>query len=428
MKLLAVVITMVTLLSAGGLAVPAWMPVADDETWVIKAGSVHTGDGTVYQPGAVVISGGKIVAAAKAPDVPDGARVIDVSDGAVTPGLIDAACQRGTHQSTGFAEQSSEVIPHLSVADAVDYFSSDFEELAAGGVTTVYVTPEASSVVGSHGIVVKTAGPWQDRQVEAPPSIKVNIGLESWRRGSRNRPPFGEVTFLARRPTTRMGSVFVLRHAFYEAIEHHQNAGTESAVSNAAMDALASVLSGDTRLRFQARLDHDIETAARLADEFGLTYTLEYATECYRHLDLLAAKKTPVIFGPIYEFPRGLTARSGEGGEPCLTTLVKLRDRKIPFALTAADLSGEGSLARQAGWAVRYGLTREEALASVTSSPASLLGISDRVGALAAGKEADLVVWSGLPLESGSAVRLVLVNGQVIFDPGHLADEDKADS
>jgi imidazolonepropionase-like amidohydrolase len=385
---------------------------AAQDTIVINAASVHVGDGEVFRPGAVVLQGGKILAVGQSVTVPEGAKVIDATDGSLTPGLIDAACQLGTYSNVGFGEGESEVIPHLEVLDAVDLHSDDFEELVREGVTAVYVTPEAASVIGGQGVVVKTGGAVGERVLPSFPSVKANLGPETYRRADRNRTPFGNPNIFTRRPTTRMGSVWVFRKAFYDALNYREYG--EAEMDENALKVLVSVLEGDVRLRMQARQAHDIYTARRLTDEFGLSFVLEYGLEAYRCLDLLAEQQIPVIFGPVDRNYRGLTGRAGDSGEPCLEAAARLRERGITFALTAADGTGEAGLARQAGMAIRFGLDPGEALKAVTSVPAELLGLGQQVGSLEAGMDADLVLWSGDPLVDDSAIGMVIIGGEIV--------------
>jgi len=392
------------------------------ESVVIKAAEVHVGDGRVYRPGVIVLLGSEVLSVGTDPALPLSPRIVDLGDAIVTPGLIDAACQLGPHQATGFAEQTSEVIPHLDVADSINFESDALEILAREGVTSIYVTPEAASVIGTRGAIIKTGGQGVSRIVEVSPTIKVNIGPESVSRGGRNSTPsnFRGITFMTRRPTTRMGAVWVFRKAFYDAIR--VKSGLDSDGDPEAMAALVEVLSGQVGIRFQARKAHDIQTAQRLCAEFGVKHVIEYGHEAFRCMETLVANQTPVIYGPIYISPIGVS-RSGDAPQPCLGTTNQLRDAGVKFCLTACDLTGEDGLARQAGKAFRHGLSLEEAMATVTSTAADILGVSDRLGTLTRGRDADLVVWNGAPFADTSKVTMTLIDGHPVHDPDGLFEK-----
>lgn len=365
---------------------------------------MHPGEGPVLADGAVVVEGGKVVRVAAwgevGPGLPEGARVVALPGAEITPGLIEVAAQG----LTGEAEQTSEVTAHLRALDGLDLSSPEWARLARQGVTTVFAVGEPSSVIGSRGALLKTAGPAAKRVLDPAGATRITLGREAWVRGQRNRGPFRGADLATRRPTTRMGLVWVVRDAFLSA-----KAGAAGPVA----EVLREVLGARVGLRVQARQRHDIETALRLQDELGLPpFLLEEATEAWRLKELLAARKVRVAYGPIFDEPRGWRASTGEADEPCLRGAALLAEAGVELCLTAADRRDEDGLAAQAMLAIRYGLSRDKALAAVTAAPARFLGQEARLGALAAGKDADLVVWSGPPFEATTRPLLVLIDGE----------------
>lgn len=322
-----------------------------------------------------------------------------------------------TTPTTTWADQVSEVIPHLRVIDTINPDSTDFARLARSGVTTVFVSPDSASVIGQRGAVVKTGGPEGQRVVRDADAVKASLGADPSFRGSANRGPFGgQATYNTRRPTTRMGVDFVFRKAFYDAIRDGQGrpVGGADTAPAAAFPVLREVLAGTTPLRIQARLQHDIFSALRLAGEFGFRFTLEEGIEAYRALDALKAADVPVIFGPVTHQPTGFRTFVGEADNQRLNTPRRLRDAGVRFALTAQELRDEDGLAGQAMIAVRYGLSVQEALKAVTQTPAELMGLGERVGALRSGADADLVAWTGEPFEATTRIKLVMIGGREV--------------
>ena len=183
-----------------------------------------------------------------------------------------------------------------------------------------------------------------------------------------------------------------------------------------ALPVLQQVLDGEIPLRIQARMQHDVFTALRLAAEFKLKFILEEATEAYRCLPQLKAADVPVIFGPIYMAPTGYRRFSGEANRPRLNTPKQLADAGIEFALTAQELRDEEGLLRQGMYAVRHGLSPEQALRAITATPASLLGLSGKLGVVAPGASADLVVWNTEPFDATSRPLLVMIDGRVVYE------------
>ena len=378
---------------------------AGDDAPLAVRGRVHPGDGALLADGGVLIEGGKITRVAAwdelAAALPEGTRVVALPGAEITPGLIDA----GAQGLAGEEEQAQEVVPHLRALDGVDLSAPVWGHLARQGVTAVFAVGDVSPVIGSRGALLKTAGPAERRVVDGAGAVRITLGREAWTRGRRNRGPWGGPDLATRRPTTRMGLVWIVREAF-----HAARAGAPGDAP--AADTLREVLEGRVGLRVQARQRHDLETALRLQEELGLPpFLLEEATEAYRIPQLLAARKARVVYGPIFEVPRGYRASTGEAEEPCLRGAAILAEAGVELCLTAADRRDEDGLPAQAMLAIRYGLPFERALAAVTSVPARFLGVEGRLGTLAPGKDADLVVWSGRPFEATTRPLLVLIDG-----------------
>jgi len=325
----------------------------------------------------------------------------------------------GTTVWSNIAEHSSEVIPHTRILDAVNFRSPDFDRLLTDGVTTVFVSPDSGAVISSRGAVVRTSGPAADRVLRPEDAVTAVMGSDPFARGRRNNLPFQQnVTFHSRRPTTRMGVTWVFRKAMYETLARNEDReiGGADTPSDEAMAVLRRVLLKEIPLRIQARMQHDILSAIRLAGEFGLPFTLVEATEAHLALKEIKAAQTPVIFGPVYESPQGFRAYSGETGRSRLRTFRALLDEGIPTALSANDLRDEGGLSRQAMYAVRFGAGEDRIMPTVTATPAKLLGLEDQLGTLEVGKRGDVVAWSGAPFDSTSRPLVVVMDGYVVLD------------
>jgi imidazolonepropionase-like amidohydrolase len=470
-----------------------------DQTLALKTRKVFIGDGRSVTDATVLVRGGRIAAIGRDVEIPENTRVIQLLDGIITPGLIDANARienvdlipasskahsqgglatgwhdeqhehpahveaakepdhaglgtphailapdaevppmhvdplhvgddheddvlplaTGVRSSAVVNEQSSEVVPQIRVLDDLNLHTRDFDRLLRGGVTTVYVSPDAAAVIGARGTVVHTAGPAEDRVLVPAAAVKATIGTDPSYLGSYNRRPSpSSTTMYARRPNSRMGLTWVFRKAFYDAQRRAQGLqayGADTA-SVSATGVLQQVLDGEVPLRIQARIQQDILTAIRLAEEFDLPFTLEEATEAYLCLDELKARSVPVIFGPIFETPVGSTMRSFEGRRSRFFTFRALLDAEIPTALSAQELREEDGLARQAMYAIRFGASPDAALRAVTQTPAQLLGLADQIGTVDVGKRADLVVWQGTPFEATSLVKMVLIDGDIVLD------------
>jgi imidazolonepropionase-like amidohydrolase len=330
------------------------------------------------------------------------------------PGIADliAGVQSGGSTPT---ESSSEVVPHTMVVDALNLRSADLERLAAEGVTTVYASPDNAAVIGPRGAIIRTAGPIGDRIVVEAAAVHATMGSDSFRVGGGNSPPFRQfVGVNTRRPGSRMGVAWVFRKAMYDTINDARGfeIGGADTPPMEALPVLAEVLQGEVPIRFAARAQRDIEGAFRLAREFGLSFTLVEGIEAHTTLQMLTDTNTSVVFGPISMERGGFRNEA----DTRFTTARDLLAAGVRTALSAMDRREEDGLARQAMYAMKSGVSFEDALRAVTLTPAEILGIDGDTGSLSVGKRADLVIWSGEPFAATSRPMMVMVGGEVALD------------
>lgn len=352
----------------------------------------------------VVVRGGRI--AAVGDTVPDGARRIDVKGAVLTPGLIDAGSRAGC--ATFDAEMTREMTADTDMLDLIDPRHVAFEDAARAGVTSVCVTPGERNVVGGRARVLhtRTAKNRAEPVPDAPQTLFVSMSGDA---SNGNFPPrFGAVTSIyARRPTTRMGVVWMLRQVFLAA------KGVQEPPNDADLGVYREVIAGKRRLRITVHRNQDITAALRLADEVGFKPSFEGCDEAWQSADELARRGVAVVYGPTPHVRSGI---GDENSDSALASPSILHDAGVTLALTAGA-SGGRRLRDQAVFALRFGLAREAALAAVTSVPAKLLGLEGR-GRVAVGQAADLVLWSGDPLSVTSRPLVVMVDGQVVHrDP-----------
>ena len=385
-------ILLVSLLLAGGA-------LAQDVT-TIRAGKVIIGDGATLDDAEVDVRDGKIVAIR--PGAASGA------SGVLTAGLIDAAASGLLGR--GSTEEVSEVVPSWRVLDALDLHGRTMRRLAESGVTTIFATADERSVIGCRGAVVKTLG-----GVVLVAAAEPKLTLTHAPSGGNSRPGRGHpISLFDRRPTTQMGVNFVARDAFAKAREY---AARKPKMRDSDLEVLAEVVSGKLPLRVRAEELYEIATALRLADEWGLEIVLENARDAWRVAGDLAKRKIPVIYGPCRTparppVPARFRAMMGRGSPDRPSAPALLLKKGVEVSLTSAGQTGDLGLVAQALVAVRHGLSPADALASVTTRPARLLGVTDRVGMVKVGMDADLVLWNGEPFLPTSRPTDVWVSGR----------------
>jgi imidazolonepropionase-like amidohydrolase len=380
-------------------------------------GKILTITDGVIDKGTVLVEGGKIVAVGRNVEVPQGAEVVNCRRKWIMPGLVDAHCHIGIwEESIGWAgsdgnEATDPVTPHVRALDGIKANADEGGLTAAmeNGVTTAQVLPGSANVIGGTGVVIKTAPKETvDEMVLVDPSgMKVAFG-------ENPRRVYGDKKVL---PSTRMGVAGIMREwlyktkAYMEKKELFKDEPEKLPEKDLKLEALEPVLRGEIPMRVHAHRADDVVTAIRICEEFGIEMSWEHATEGHRVAEYVAEKGIPVVWGP------GLNWRSKwETRERSFETLRKLYEAGVKIAIqTDADNGKIMFLPIQAALAVRDGLPEDEALKAITINPAEILGVADRVGSIEAGKDADIRVTDGDPLDARSRVTMVLIDGEIVF-------------
>lgn len=385
------------------LALVLWALVsADGDVIALTNARILTGAGTEIERGTILIENGKIRDVGEKVEIPAGAVRIDLQGKTVIPGLIDAGCSLGVAGSLN--EDGDEVAPQVRILDSLDPRSPDLIRARRSGVTTALVSPGNRGVIGGVSSLVKTAGSSRAAMiVREEAALKASIGPAP---SVGNFSPRGTpATFFARRPTTRMGVAWEFRKAFFDARSY----GEQHVEVDAGKEVLLRALTKRLPVRIAATRATDLETAMQIADELQLSISFEEAQEAYKRADALAQRKIPVLLRPSLSAPLGGNPEAGELRLDAYSLLLKAG---VKTALLPISESRPEGLLASVAFAVRFGATRAEALRGVTLTPAEILGVADRMGSLAAGKDADLVVLSGAPEEIASRVESVMINGR----------------
>jgi len=391
------------LLAAG----PARAQRADTASVLIRGGTLWTdGRGTV--PGAaVLVRGGRIERAGAGVEAA-GIRVLEVPTGGyILPGLVEAHTQTGLHgDAVGWDtdEDTRPITAELHALDAFYPFAAEVERARMGGITTMLIAPGGKNLIGGTGAVVKTAGSTRAAWVLRQPAVlKLSLGEEPKR--------------AAAPPRTRMGELALLREHFrlareYEAKRRDAAQKKQPFEEDPGLAASAAALRGEIPAVFQAYESIDITNALRLSDEWGLKPVIAYAAEGAEVAGELARRNAAVIVTSM----KGLWYRLEKESFDTRNAARLLR-AGVRLALQQGEGSpyGNGELLFNAAYLVRNGVSEEDALRAVTSWPAAILGVGDRVGRLEPGLDGDVVVLSGPPFDVHSRVLAVFVNGVQVY-------------
>jgi imidazolonepropionase-like amidohydrolase len=386
-----------------------------DDMLALTGGTILTMEGRPVAGGTVLVQCGKVVAVGQRLPVPADANLLDIAGKYLTPGIIDAHTHLGVYSESlawsgdDVNETSRPTTPEMDVIDAINPDDVGLSDALTGGVTTVMVAPGSANPVGGQCTVIKT----RRRSTVEEMVLKRYAGLKI-AFGENPRRVYGEQK---KAPVTRMATAALIRETLLKGKEYLAKAGEKDWKYDLGLEAVARVLKGEMPLRAHAHRADDIVTALRIADEFKVETIIEHATEGHLIADVLARRQARLVLGP------NLTTRSKmELKERVFSAPAVLAAQGVQFALMSDHpVLPSAFLTVYAGLAARFGLPEEQALKAITADAAAILGLADRVGSIAAGKDADLVVWTGHPLTLAAKPETVIIDGAV----GRVDDEHK---
>ena len=375
------------------------------QTIAITGGTVYPVSGPKVANATVLIRDGKIVAVGTGVTTPSGATRIDATGKWVTPGLIDGAGQLGLVEigavpgtREGFLRGDT-IAAAFNVAEGLNPASMLIPVTRIEGVTTALATPLGNLVAGQAVLIDLAGNTIEEMLVKSPVGIVADLS-ESGKNEAGG---------------SRAGVADRLRRAFRDALLYERRRADFNRAqmpplpeSPPDLEALLPMLHGQEALIANANRRSDIETALRLAREFKLKLVLAGAQEAWQIAAELARADVPVLVEPLDNIPSydALGVRYENAG--------LLAKAGVKIALLETDTHNSRNLRQEAGNAVAYGVSWEQALRAVTLSPAEIFGVADRYGSLEAGKVANVVVWSGDPFEFTTGVEHVLIRGKEI--------------
>ncbi|HVF58425.1 MAG TPA: amidohydrolase family protein [Thermoanaerobaculia bacterium] len=379
-------------------------PGALAETLAIVGGTVHTvGPQGTIEGGTVVVRDGKIAAVGRDVAVPAGARTIDARGKVVTPGLFDSLTRLGVVEvdqvetTRDFAVEDDEITAALTVAEAINPRSMLIPVNRVEGLTRAMVAPSpGASLIAGQGAIIHLGG-GTDLVVRAQAAMFAALGEEG----------------MSHAGGARGAALLRLREALQDAADYAANrpafergARRPYALSRLDLEALVPVVRGELPLVLSVDRASDIRAALALGREHSLRLILAGVTEGWTVAEEIAAAKVPVLVNPMVNLPARFEALAAT-----LENAARLAKAGVTVAFATGDAHNARNIKQGAGNAVSYGMTWEDALRAMTLTPARIWGLADRLGSLEVGKEADVVVWDGDPLELATFPTQVVIRG-----------------
>ncbi|MFA5527283.1 MAG: amidohydrolase [Peptostreptococcales bacterium] len=378
---------------------------------ILRNGKVYTKDGHYKENMDIVIKGGRIKKIDKNIEAKD-EEELDLKGYPIYPGFIDAHSHLGMwedaieFEGADGNEATEPITPHLRAIDAINPMDRTFEEAYKGGITATCTGPGSANVIGGQAATIKTYGVRIDDMImKAPAAMKCALGEN----------PKRVYNDLEKSPMTRMASAALLRGTFMDAKEYLEKKESDDEDKHPdfdmQMEALIPVLKKEIPLKVHAHRADDIFTAIRIAKEFNLDLILNHCTEGHLIAEYLREEGIPIIVGP------ALTDRSKvELKNLTFETAGILQKSGVKIAImTDHPVTPIQYLPLCAALAAKAGLGEEEALKAITINPAEILGVSDRIGSIEVGKDADLVLWDRHPFDLNSKVLMTIIDGKIVY-------------
>lgn len=371
--------------------------------------------GTVIENGWVSIENGKITGTG-AGETKVSSSDIDAGGRLLIPGFIDAHTHLGiVGNALGFEaddcnEETDPVTPNLLAADGINPFDFCFEEAREAGVTTVLSSPGSANAIGGVICALKTNGRRIEKMMIKNAGMKFALG-ENPKTAYNDRDET---------PVTRMATAGLIREHLVKAKKYLDDLNDYEKDSenndlpefDAKLDATVPLLKKEIKAHFHCHRADDILTAVRISKQYGLDTVLIHATEAHKIADLLAEDGACAVIGPVI----GDRSKPELAGQDIKTAGVLHKNGVKVAICTDHPVVPVQYLALNAALAVKGGLDRDEALRAVTVNAAEICGISDRVGSIEKGKDADIQLYSSDPLDVMSSPDFVMINGETVKD------------
>lgn len=375
---------------------------------IINAKVYTMEDDQVWDRGYVRFENGKITAVGPMDQAPcaDGEETLDAMGGCVMPGMIDAhthigICAESINVAAEFVNEMTDPdTAQLRAIDGFFPFDTAIPKARAAGVTTALISPGSANAFGGQIAAVKLDRTRvEDMILKAPVAMKMATG-------DNVRTTYGPQNKL---PMTRMGIAAVMREAFMQTLDYlERKERGEHPALNVRWEALAPVVRHELPIHIHAHRSDDIYTAMRVAREFGLELVVVHATDGAVTAQDMAREHVPAIVGPSLFSSTKLETLNLSFKTPGI-----MAKAGVKIALTTDhDVVPLEYLPICAAVAVREGLDPYEALKAITINPAQITHLDDRIGSLKPGKDADIAVFSGHPLDWMSRPVAVFVSGR----------------
>lgn len=380
----------------------------------IKNALIYTMTGEIIENGSILVEHGKIIDVGQNLDIIANCEEIDAGGRMVTPGFVEAHCHLGLSETAiGFEgadynERIDPITPHLRAIDAINPMDVSLQDAYEAGVTTAVTGPGSANVVGGTFTSIKTFGHRiDDMIIKEPVAMKVAFGEN----------PKRVYNAQGKTPVTRMGTAAILRDLLFRTkvyLEKKEKALKEGKIADfdIKLESMIPVIKKEMPIKAHAHRADDIFTSLRIAKEFDIDITLDHCSEGHLIVDDLVKEGKGVIVGPTLSDASKFELKNKTWETPKI-----LVEAGLKVAITTdSPVTPLQYLPLCAGLAHKAGLSEYDALKAITINPAEITGISDKVGSIEPGKDADIIIFDGNPIKDiDYHTYMTIIDGNIVY-------------
>jgi len=386
------------------------------QTIAITGGKVYPVSGPPIEGGTVLIRNGKIAAVGKDIAIPSDVEKIDATGKWVTPGLVNSSTSVGLGD-VGFSGGPRELGAkgHDGIAASFQVWlgyntqSVMIAPAREGGVTSIMINPQGGLISGQAAIIdMSGALGLSDVVVKAPATMIAQIEDDDGAKVGAAGELLGKL-----RDLIEDTKAYSRRKADFERAQTRTFTATRSD-----LEAMIPVVEGREVLTIIADKASELQAAIALQKEFNLKVVIAGGAEAWMLADKIAAAKIPVLTGAMNNIPGSFNTLGSRQENAAM-----LRKAGVQVGIIGnagggdEDMFNVRNIRYEAGNAVAYGMSWDDALRAITLAPAEIYGVAGSVGSLKAGTEGNVVIWSGDPFEFASRAEQVFVRGKKIDTP-----------
>lgn len=372
-------------------------------TFAITNATIHTGTGEVIENGTVVITDGKIVSVGKSASIPSGANTINAQGKHVYPGLILPVSNLGLIEisavrATNDLQEIGELNPNVRSIVAYNTDSRVINTVRSNGILLANIVPQGSLLAGSSSVVQLDAWTWEDA------AYKTDGGIHFYMPSLLPRPRFGGSgggNNQSQADPVKQGleKIDRIKSFFHEAKAYFAETSHEK--TNLKFNAVKGLFERKQKLYIHANTVKQMLLALDFVREFGFNIVIVGGSDSWQIADLLKQNSVPVILGQSHNLP---TLQDDDIDQPYKTAAM-LQKAGVMFSITDDDPQNRGrNLPFNAGTAVAYGLTKEQALQAITLNAAKIMGVADKTGSIEPGKDANIIISEGDILDMRTSI------------------------